>query len=711
MMTRLWLVGLLVGLLFGPNLGAAQESLPDEIRLDLEENGGLFVPDGFEAQAVINQFEGRVRHIAVGDNGDVYVKLRDAHEENGNAVLRDTNGDGRLDDIRYFGKYPIYGRYGTAMRIHDGYLYFSTQKTVYRQKLTPGQMVPDSEIEAIVVDPNEPPAREHNAKPIAFDDAGHLFVPFGAPSNSCQDPKRTPGQPGVDPCPQLGPYGGVWRFDADTPNQSQEDGTLFATGIRSLVGMDWNPVDRQLYTVMHGRDSLLRMFPNHFDGWESALLPAEEFLRVTEGADFGWPYCHYDQLQGKKVLAPEYGGDGQTVGRCSDYDLPIRGFPGHWAPNDIVFYHGDQFPDRYRNGAFVAFHGSTNRAPYPQSGYIIGFVPFANGEPSGPTEVFVDGFARVDPIVSAGDAVFRPMGIAIGPDGSMYVGETEHGAIWRIRFTGDAATFGENQLAAMKAREALSHIRTPDPVADNLSPAVLTGGALTYESYCATCHQADGEGDGARFPPIARTEWVSGDKNRLIDLTLNGMEGDIEVNGESYSNVMPQHSFLTDQELGELLTYLRAGFGNDASGVSEEEVRRRRNGASGTTLKIRLTSVFVDDQAEALGFYTEILGFQKKEDFPVGPFRWLTVVAPGAEDGPELLLEPSDNPAAQAFKQAMFEQGIAAAAFEVEDVQATYERLRESGVDFFTDPTSVGTATIAVFDDTGGNLIQIYETP
>jgi catechol 2,3-dioxygenase-like lactoylglutathione lyase family enzyme len=142
-------------------------------------------------------------------------------------------------------------------------------------------------------------------------------------------------------------------------------------------------------------------------------------------------------------------------------------------------------------------------------------------------------------------------------------------------------------------------------------------------------------------------------------------------------------------------------------GVSGQQT----GGAVPTTLKIALTSVFVDDQAEALAFYTDILGFRKKEDLPVGAFRWLTVVAPGAEEGPELLLEPSDNPAAQAFKQAMFAQGIAAAAFEVEDVQATYERLRESGVDFFTDPTAVGTATIAVFDDTGGNLIQIYETP
>ena len=570
--SKILLSSLLLSLLMGLNASAEQE-----IRLDLEENGGLFLPEGFEAEALVNRLDGQVRHIAVNDNGDVYVKLREAHEDYGNAVLRDTDGDGRSDDIKFFGKYPIYGRYGTAMRIHKGYLYFSSQKTVYRQKLGSGEMVPESELEEIVIDPNEPPAREHVGKPIAFDNEGHLFVPFGAPSNACQDPKRTPGQPGVDPCHQLDTYGGVWRFDAETPGQSQEDGVLFSTGIRSLVGMDWNPIDGHLYTVMHGRDDLLRMFPDHFDGWESALLPAEEFLRVTEDSNFGWPYCYYDQLQGKKVLAPEYGGDGQVVGRCSEYDLPIRGFPGHWAPNDIVFYHGEQFPERYRNGAFIAFHGSTNRAPYPQSGYIIGFVPFEDGQPSGPTEVFADGFARIDPILVAGDAVFRPMSIAIGPDGSLYVGETEYGAIWRIRFTGDKASFGEIQLAAMEARKQLSHIRTPDPIGDNLEPTNLTGGALTYETYCSNCHQGDGEGDGARFPPVAQTDWVTGDKARLIELTLNGMEGAVEVNGKSYNNVMPQHSFLTDQEVAELLTYIRGNFGNRASRINEEEVRRLRN--------------------------------------------------------------------------------------------------------------------------------------
>jgi catechol 2,3-dioxygenase-like lactoylglutathione lyase family enzyme len=126
-------------------------------------------------------------------------------------------------------------------------------------------------------------------------------------------------------------------------------------------------------------------------------------------------------------------------------------------------------------------------------------------------------------------------------------------------------------------------------------------------------------------------------------------------------------------------------------------------------MKIKLTSVFVDDQEAALKFYTDVLGFEKKQDFPVGRFKWLTVVSPEEPDGPELLLEPSDNPAARSYKRSIYEQGIAAAAFAVDDVQREYERLKRLGVDFKMEPTDVGSAKIALFDDTSGNLIQIYQ--
>lgn len=126
-------------------------------------------------------------------------------------------------------------------------------------------------------------------------------------------------------------------------------------------------------------------------------------------------------------------------------------------------------------------------------------------------------------------------------------------------------------------------------------------------------------------------------------------------------------------------------------------------------MKIKLTGVFVDDQDKALKFYVEVLGFIKKEDMPVGEFKWLTVVSPEAPDDIELLLEPNNNPAAKTYQQAIFDQGIPAAAFAVDDIHEEYERLKDQGVEFSMEPTESGPAILAIFDDTCGNLIQLYQ--
>lgn len=125
------------------------------------------------------------------------------------------------------------------------------------------------------------------------------------------------------------------------------------------------------------------------------------------------------------------------------------------------------------------------------------------------------------------------------------------------------------------------------------------------------------------------------------------------------------------------------------------------------TLRINLTSVLVDDQRKALEFYTEVLGFVKKTEIPMGEVSWLTVVSPDAPDGVELVLEPDAHPAARPFKRALVEDGIPFTSFAVKDVQAEYERLRAAGVRFTQEPTNLGPVTVAVFDDTCGNLIQI----
>lgn len=427
---------------------------PADARLCDADNGGLTLPDGFCAVVVADSL-GRGRHLAVNANGDVYVMLRRLHEGAGIAALRDTDGDAKADQVDYFGSIA-----GTGIELYNGYLYASTDSSVYRFALSEESLIPAGEPELIVSD--FPVQRSHAAKSLAINtQTGELYVNVGAPANACQEQRRAPGSPGEDPCPLLERQGSVWRFDANTAGQTQmDDGHQYVRGVRNLVALDWDPVSGSAFAVQHGRDQLSTLWTEFYntparlasidtdsstmseEGFAAyrdsllAELPSEEFMRLSDGADFGWPYCYHDQFQNKKVLSPEYGGDGVEVGRCADLDDPLIGFPGHWAPNDITFNDGDQFPSNYQGGAFIAFHGSWNRAPQAQKGYNIVFVPLANGVPSGEWTEFITGFAGVDRIVSPGDAQHRPTGVAMGPDGSLYVSDSVQGKVWRILYVG-----------------------------------------------------------------------------------------------------------------------------------------------------------------------------------------------------------------------------------------------------------------------------------
>jgi glucose/arabinose dehydrogenase len=277
--------------------------------------------------------------------------------------------------------------------------------------------------------------RQHATKSFTVDGQGNLYVNIGAYSNACQEEDRTIGSPGMMPCKILDSAGGIWRFKTDRLTQSYGDGIRFATGLRNVVGLDWNSEINELFVTQHGRDQLNTLYPELYDAETSAMLPAETLYMLEEGDDAGWPYIYYDQIQNKKILAPEYGGDGKKTGGENAID-PVMAFPGHLAPNALLFYTGDMFPEKYKNGAFIAFHGSWNRAPEEQEGFNVVFVQFKNGKPSGDWEVFADGFAGIETIQSPDQAAHRPTGLAQGPDGSLYVSDDAGGTIYRIVYNG-----------------------------------------------------------------------------------------------------------------------------------------------------------------------------------------------------------------------------------------------------------------------------------
>jgi glucose/arabinose dehydrogenase len=359
------------------------------------DNAGLTLPAGFCATVFVDSVGG-ARHVAVAANGDVFVALSTpgrlkAGDETGQGAragvvaLRDTNGDGRADQAERFGRAG-----GTGIAVGPGWVYVDEGPRVVRYPVPVGRLTPTGDPQEVVAGL---PMGGHAAHNMLLDGRGGLFVNVGSKSNSCQKADRQTGSPGADPCTELATRAGIWRFAADRAGQQFGPAGRYATGIRNAMGLAFDPRDGAMYATQHGRDQLLQNWPQRFTAEQSAELPAEELVRVAQGSDFGWPYCYYDQQQGKLVLAPEYGGDGRQVGRCADKQAPVAAFPGHWAPMSAAFYTGTQFPARYRDGVFVAFHGSWNRAPLPQAGYNVAFVPMRAGQPAGQYERFADGFA------------------------------------------------------------------------------------------------------------------------------------------------------------------------------------------------------------------------------------------------------------------------------------------------------------------------------
>ncbi len=393
-----------------------------------KDNAGLKLPAGFGALAVATGL-GEARHIAVTANGDIYVKLSSLYKGKSIYFLHDNNGDGKADVQTGFGDFT-----GTGIAVKNGYLYASSDEEVFRYKLDAnGNAVNQTQPEKIITGLLN--RHEHESKSIALDNDGNIYVNIGAYSNDCQVKDRVKGSPSINPCPILDSAGGIWQFKADKLNQTYGDGTRYATGLRNVVGLDWNSDINALFVMQHGRDQLHDLFPDLYTTKQSAELPAECMYQLHQGSNCGWPYAYYDEIQHKKIINPEYGGDGKKEA-SPDIQDPVVAFPGHMAPNGLLFYTGNMFPEKYKHGAFIAFHGSWNRAPEPQKGYFVAFVPFKDGKPSGDWEVFADNFAGGPEYMQPGKAKHRPCGLAQGPDGSLYISDDSGGTVYRIIYTG-----------------------------------------------------------------------------------------------------------------------------------------------------------------------------------------------------------------------------------------------------------------------------------
>jgi glucose/arabinose dehydrogenase/mono/diheme cytochrome c family protein len=543
------------------------------------EPTGLTLSPGFCATIFADNI-GHVRHMVVAPDGVLYVNSWSGRYYHNGPVpddgflvaLKDSKGSGHADIIARFGDSDAQGaRGGTGIAFYKDALFAEEKDKILRYAMTPGSLVPKDRPEVVLS--GLPLTGDHPMHPFIIGPKGDLYVDLGSATNSCQVANRQPNSPGQQPCTELETRAGTWRYDANKLGQHFSVAERYATGLRNGEGFAFDSSGR-LFVTQHGRDQLWENWSHIYTADQGHNLPAEEVVELKQGADFGWPECYFDGYQQNRlVMAPEYGGDGKTVGICAQKQAPGAYFPAHWAPNDMLIYQAKAFPKPYQGGAFIAFHGSWNRAPAPQGGYNVVFQPLADGKAAGQFIIFADGFAGA--FKEPGRAAFRPTGLAVGPDGALFISDDVHGRIWRVTYKGapdvmEAAPAPATQTRSNASaevlppegihpnagREAAAALPVPpgatrDAVMDGERIFLGAGGAA-----CVGCHGSDGKGTSVG-PDLTAPHWIWGDGS-LASITKIITEGVSKP--KKFTSVMPPKggAALSAQQVADVAAYVWA---------------------------------------------------------------------------------------------------------------------------------------------------------
>jgi glucose/arabinose dehydrogenase/mono/diheme cytochrome c family protein len=540
------------------------------------DDSGLKLPPGFCATVFADNL-GHARHLVVAPNGVVYVNTLTGEDYPPGEVppaggflvaLQDKAGTGKADVTERFGEsVQTGGAGGTGIALYNGSIYAEINDRIMRYTLAPGSIVPTGP--ALTVVSGLPLGGDHPMHPFYISSDGYIYVDVGTLTNACQLKNRTLHSLGAVPCTELETRGGIWKFDAKKLNQVFSPADRYATGIRNGEGFGIDEENHRVYVTQHGRDQLHSNWPELYKPEQEATLPSEEVLLLKQGGDYGWPECYYDPAQKRLVLAPEYGGDGgKTVGACASKTGPVAAFPAHWAPNGMVFYDRTQFPARYRDGVFIAFHGSWNRAPYAQSGYNVVFQSLAKG---GRCEIFADGFAGS--VETPEKAAHRPNGVAVGPDGSLFVAEDVTGRIYKIVYTSgfgaEARSTGftpcpsntapAGAIVQSEVKPEATSGNAAGPVPPGATQEMVALGNRIYHgevggASCAGCHGASGKGSPIG-PDLTDKKWLWSDGSYPgIAKTIQ----DGVPQPKEYRNPMPAMggAQLTDDQVKALAAYV-----------------------------------------------------------------------------------------------------------------------------------------------------------